>query len=58
MDYLIETHLGNNVWIEAKENALRGFREFLKTRIEYELSKEDTSKTELVAINYFKKGIK
>ena len=34
-----------------------GFEEFVRTRIEYEPSKEDNSKTELVAINYFKKTI-
>lgn len=27
MNYLIETHPNNNVWIEAKENALKGFDE-------------------------------
>lgn len=27
MDYLIETHPDNNVWIEAKEMALRGYDE-------------------------------
>ena len=34
-----------------------GFREFIKTIVEYEPVKGDNSKTELVAINYFKKRI-
>lgn len=27
MDYLIETHPGNNIWVVAKENAIRGYHE-------------------------------
>lgn len=33
MDYLIDTHPNNNVWVVAKENALRGFHE--KSKIMY-----------------------
>ena len=34
-----------------------GFREFIKSTIEYEPVKNNKSKTELVVINYFKKKI-
>lgn len=33
MDYLIEIHPGNNLWVVAKENAIRGFHE--KSKIMY-----------------------
>ena len=33
MDYLIKTHPNNNLWIEAKENAIRGYKE--KSKIMY-----------------------
>lgn len=33
MDYLIETHPNNNVWVCAKENAIRGYNE--KSKIMY-----------------------
>lgn len=33
MDYLIEIHPNNNLWIKAKENAIRGYKE--KSKIMY-----------------------
>jgi GNAT superfamily N-acetyltransferase len=33
MDYLIKTHPNNNLWIKAKENAIRGYKE--KSKIMY-----------------------
>ena len=33
MDYLIETHPNNNLWVIAKENAIRGYNE--KSKIMY-----------------------
>ena len=33
MDYLIEIHPNNNLWIRAKENAIRGYKE--KSKIMY-----------------------